>query len=252
MNSSVTAPRAHVAKAAPAPCRKVGPVRCSQRAPGAREASKRSVRAHAVAAAPPPQTFEAPKENGPLKIGINGFGRIGRLVMRVALMRDDMEVVSINDPFLDPSYMAYMLEYDSVHGRLSADITHDEKCVYIKGKKVSCHKERDPANIPWGSEGVDYVVESSGVFLTADKAQAHIDGGARKVILSAPAKDSSPMIVMGVNHETLDPSATIVSNASCTTNCLAPITKVLHDEFGIVEGLMTTVAGDAWRSCSCR
>lgn len=206
----------------------------------ARSRKERVIRA--ALAEPPTSAYQVPETTGKIKIGINGFGRIGRLVMRVALMRPDVEVVAVNDPFLDPDYMSYMLQYDSVHGRLDAALTHDDKTFSVNGSKIGVHNEKDPASIPWGDYGVDYVVESSGVFLTTEKAMAHINGGARKVILSAPAKDKeTPMFVMGVNHETLDVNTPVVSNASCTTNCLAPIAKVLHEEFGIAEGLMTTV-----------
>lgn len=203
--------------------------------------TRNAVVPHAAATDVPAQIYRAPESKGKIRIAINGFGRIGRLVARVCLMRDDMEIVAVNDPFLDPSYMSYMLQYDSVHGRLAADVTHDDSSFTVDGQKVQVSTERDPSNCPWGDYGVDIVVESSGVFLTTEKCDAHLKAGAKKVIISAPAKDKTPMFVMGVNHEQLHPSVKVVSNASCTTNCLAPITKVLNDEFGIVEGLMTTV-----------
>ncbi len=177
-----------------------------------------------------------------VKVGINGFGRIGRLVMRASLERNDVDVVAINDPFIDLDYMKYMLKFDSVHGRLNADITvdHENSCLIVNGKTVKVFTEMDPANIKWGEAGADYVVESSGVFTTTEKAQVHLQGGAKKVIISAPSKDA-PMFVMGVNHKTYSKDMNVVSNASCTTNCLAPLAKVVHDKFGIIEGLMTTV-----------
>ena len=177
-----------------------------------------------------------------VKVGINGFGRIGRLVMRASLERNDVDVVAINDPFIDLDYMKYMLQYDTVHGRLNADIVVDEenKCLIVNGKAIKVFTEMDPANIKWGEAGADYVVESSGVFTTTEKAQVHLQGGAKKVIISAPSKDA-PMFVMGVNHKTYSKDMNVVSNASCTTNCLAPLAKVIHDKFGIAEGLMTTV-----------
>lgn len=231
------------AKGGVAPCHKPARKVSGMRVPQATAAGKRqSVQTFAALAEKPPQTFRAPESDGPLRIGVNGFGRIGRLVTRVALLRDDIQVVGVNDPFLDPKYMTYMLKYDSVHGRLAADITASDDSFTVNGENIKVATEKDPANIPWGKWGVDYVVESSGVYLSSDKAIAHIHGGARKVIISAPSKDKeTPMFVMGVNHEKLTPKDNIVSNASCTTNCLAPLTKVLHDEFGILEGLMTTV-----------
>ena len=178
-----------------------------------------------------------------LKIGINGFGRIGRLVFRASLERDDIEVVGVNDPFLDSEYMAYLLKYDSVHGPVSDQTTIEAagNTLLVNGKTIAVSGERSPADIGWGECGAEYVVESTGVFLTAEKAQGHIDGGAKRVVLSAPSKDDTPMFVMGVNHEEYRADMAIVSNASCTTNCLAPMAKVLHDNFNIVEGLMTTV-----------
>ncbi len=176
-----------------------------------------------------------------VKIGINGFGRIGRLVLRASLNREDIQVVGINDPFLDAEYMAYLMKYDTVHGRLAADIGVDGEDLTVNGQSIKVFKEKAPASIGWGSCGAEYVVESSGAFLTAELAKGHLEGGAKRVVLSAPSKDDTPMFVMGVNHKEYKPEMTIVSNASCTTNCLAPVAKVLHDHFGIVEGLMTTV-----------
>lgn len=175
-----------------------------------------------------------------IKVGINGFGRIGRMVFRAGLKNPNIEFVAVNDPFMTPDYMAYMLKYDTMHGRYDGTIEYDDNSITVDGKKVLFHAEMDPKNIPWGKDGVDYVVESTGVFLTKEKAQAHIDGGAKKVIMSAPSKDDTPMFVFGVNDKTYAGQA-IISNASCTTNCLAPISKVLDDKFGIVRGLMTTV-----------
>uniref|UniRef100_A0A8R7VC14 Glyceraldehyde-3-phosphate dehydrogenase n=1 Tax=Triticum urartu TaxID=4572 RepID=A0A8R7VC14_TRIUA len=175
------------------------------------------------------------------KVGINGFGRIGRLVLRIAIDRDDIEVVAVNDPFIDAKYMAYMFKYDSTHGPFKGTITVlDESTLEINGKKVSVTSKRDPSDIPWGNFGAEYVVESSGVFTTVEKASAHLKGGAKKVVISAPSADA-PMFVVGVNEKNYNPSMDVVSNASCTTNCLAPVAKVVHEEFGILEGLMTTV-----------
>ncbi|KAI5082018.1 hypothetical protein GOP47_0001761 [Adiantum capillus-veneris] len=176
-----------------------------------------------------------------VKIGINGFGRIGRLVLRAALGRKDVEVVAVNDPFIDTKYMAYMFKYDSTHGIYKEDIkVIDESTLEIGGHSIKVFGKRDPAEIPWSSAGADYVVEASGVFTTTEKASAHLKGGAKKVIISAPSADA-PMFVMGVNEGAYKPEMQVVSNASCTTNCLAPLAKVIHQEFGIVEGLMTTV-----------
>ncbi len=176
-----------------------------------------------------------------IKVGINGFGRIGRLVFRAGISRSDIEFVGINDPFMTPDYMAYMLRYDTMHGQFDGTIEYTDDAIIVNGKTVKFFACMDPKDIPWGEVGAEYVVESTGMFLTKEKAQAHIDAGAKKVVMSAPSKDDTPMFVMGVNHETYDSSMNFVSNASCTTNCLAPIAKVLHDKFGIVEGLMTTV-----------
>lgn len=176
-----------------------------------------------------------------IKVGINGFGRIGRLVYRASLSNPEIEVVGINDPFLSADYMAYMLKYDTVHGRCKNDISSAEGKLIVDGKDVAAYAERDPANIPWGACGAEYVVESTGVFLTKEKAEGHLKAGAKKVVMSAPSKDDTPMFVMGVNNDSYSSDMDFVSNASCTTNCLAPIAKVLNDSFGIVEGLMTTV-----------
>ena len=176
-----------------------------------------------------------------IKVGINGFGRIGRLVFRAGIDRPDIEFVGINDPFMTPDYMAYMLRYDTMHGQFKGTIEYDESSITVNGKKVNFYACMDPKDIPWGQIGAEYVVESTGLFLTQEKAQAHIDAGAKKVVMSAPSKDSTPMFVMGVNQDTYTSDMTFVSNASCTTNCLAPIAKVLHDNWGITDGLMTTV-----------
>ena len=176
-----------------------------------------------------------------VKIGINGFGRIGNLAFQAALKKEEVEVVALNDPFISADYMAYMVKYDTAHGRFNGEVSNkDEHTLVVNGKEIKVYNEMDPANIPWGKDGVDYVLECSGVFTTMEKAEAHLKGGAKKVIISAPSKDA-PMFVMGVNNETYDPSMNIVSNASCTTNCLAPLAKVINDNFGIVDGLMTTV-----------
>ncbi|KAH1246106.1 Glyceraldehyde-3-phosphate dehydrogenase [Glycine max] len=179
---------------------------------------------------------------GKVKIGINGFGRIGRLVARVALQRDDVELVAVNDPFITTDYMTYMFKYDSVHGHWKHhDVTvKDEKTLLFGDKPVTIFGHRNPEEIPWGSTGADIIVESTGVFTDKDKAAAHLKGGAKKVIISAPSKDA-PMFVVGVNEHEYKPELDIISNASCTTNCLAPLAKVINDRFGIVEGLMTTV-----------
>ena len=176
-----------------------------------------------------------------IKVGINGFGRIGRLVFRAGISRSDIEFVGINDPFMTPDYMAYMLRYDTMHGQFDGTIEYTDDAIIVNGKTVKFFACMDPKDIPWGEVGAEYVVESTGMFLTKEKAQAHIDAGAKKVVMSAPSKDDTPMFVMGVNHETYDSSMNFVSNASCTTNCLAPIAKVLHDNWGITDGLMTTV-----------
>ncbi len=175
-----------------------------------------------------------------IKIGINGFGRIGNLSFQAALAKEGVEVVAVNDPFITADYMAYMTKYDTAHGRFEGEVEGKDNILKVNGKEIKVYNEMDPHNIPWGEIGVEYVLECSGVFTTLEKAQAHIDAGAKKVIISAPSKDA-PMFVMGVNNESYDPSMNIVSNASCTTNCLAPLAKVIHDNFGIKDGLMTTV-----------
>lgn len=174
------------------------------------------------------------------KIGINGFGRIGRLAFRAAMKRKDIEVVGIND-LVDPEYMAYMLRYDSTHGKFDGTVEAKDGNLIVNGKKIRVTAEKDPANLKWSEVGAEIIVESTGLFLSKEHAQKHIDAGAKKVVLSAPAKDDTPTFVIGVNENLLKPEHTIVSNASCTTNCLAPIAKVLNDKFGIVEGLMSTV-----------
>ena len=176
-----------------------------------------------------------------IKVGINGFGRIGRLVFRAGIDRNDIEFLGINDPGMTPDYMAYMLKYDTMHGQFKGTIEYDDESITVNGKKIMVYAKFKPEEIPWGELGVEYVVESTGLFLTKEKAQGHLDAGAKKVVTSAPSKDDTPMFVMGVNNTTYDTSMNFVSNASCTTNCLAPIAKVLHDNFGITEGLMTTV-----------
>ena len=178
-----------------------------------------------------------------IKIGINGFGRIGRLVMRAAAAQPDKyEVVGINDPFIDLEYMVYMTKYDSIHGRFNGEVCMADGKLLINGKKISVFDKRSPDEIPWGSVGVEYVIESTGVFVDQEKAELHLKGGAKKVVISAPAKSKeTPTFVVGVNEEKYTKDMTVVSNASCTTNCLAPLAKVINDNFGIVEGLMTTV-----------
>ncbi|TNE80105.1 MAG: type I glyceraldehyde-3-phosphate dehydrogenase [Bacteroidetes bacterium] len=175
-----------------------------------------------------------------MKVGINGFGRIGRLVFRAAINNPKVEIVGIND-LIDVDYMAYMLKYDSTHGRFDGEVSVDNGNLVVNGKKIRVTAERNPADLKWNEIGAEYVVESTGLFLTQESAQAHITAGAKKVIMSAPAKDDTPTFVMGVNQEKLTADMNIVSNASCTTNCLAPVAKVLNDNFGILEGLMTTV-----------
>jgi len=176
---------------------------------------------------------------GKARIGINGFGRIGRLVARVAASRPDVELVAINDPFLDPPNMEYLFMYDTVHGRYEGTVTHTKDTLVIGGHSVQIFEKRNPQEIPWGQLNVDYVVESTGVFLEVDQCEAHLKGGAKKVIVTAPSK-TAPMFVMGVNQDKYA-GQTIISNASCTTNCLAPIVKIVDQNWGIVEGLMTTV-----------
>jgi len=177
----------------------------------------------------------------PAKMGINGFGRIGRLVFRAAMANPDVEVVAVNDPFMDLEYMVYMLKYDSTHGKYPGTVEKGEKSLIVDGKTVQIFAEKDPKSIPWGKAGADYVCESTGVFTDEKKAGLHIEGGCKKVIISAPPKDAVPMFVMGVNHTDYTSDLKVVSNASCTTNCLAPLAKVVNDKFGIKEGLMTTV-----------
>jgi len=174
------------------------------------------------------------------KIGINGFGRIGRLVLRASLDNPHAQVVAVNEPFMDAAYMVYMFHYDSVHGRFKGTVETKDGHLIVNGKTIEVFTEKDPTHIPWGKAGADYVVESTGIFLTVDKAGAHLAGGAKKVIISAPSTDA-PMFVMGVNENTYQDSMNVISNASCTTNCLAPLAKIIHENFGIVEGLMTTV-----------
>ena len=175
-----------------------------------------------------------------IKIGINGFGRIGNLAFQAALSKEGVDIVAINDPFIAADYMAYMVKYDTVHGRFNGTISSEEGKLIVNGKEIKVYNEMAPKNIPWGKDGVDYVLECSGVFTTMEKAGAHLEAGAKKVIISAPSKDA-PMFVMGVNNETYSPDMNIISNASCTTNCLAPLAKVINDNFGIKDGLMTTV-----------
>ncbi len=175
-----------------------------------------------------------------IKVGINGFGRIGRLAFRASILRNDIEVVSIND-LIDVEYMAYMLRYDTIHGNFKGTVEVKDGKLVVNGNAIRVTAEKDPANLKWNEVGAEYVIESTGLFLSRDKAEAHLKAGAKRVILSAPSKDDTPMFVYGVNHNTYKKEMDIISNASCTTNCLAPVTKVLQDNFGIVEGLMTTV-----------
>jgi len=175
-----------------------------------------------------------------IKIGINGFGRIGSLVFQAALKNPELEICGINDPFLDPEYMVYLIKYDTVHGRFDGEVSAKDGKLVVNGKAINVYGEMNPAEIPWNEAGVEYVVESTGVFTVKDKAQAHIDAGAKKVVISAPSADA-PMFVMGVNEDSYSNDMNIVSNASCTTNCLAPMAKILHENWGIEEALMTTV-----------
>jgi glyceraldehyde 3-phosphate dehydrogenase len=175
-----------------------------------------------------------------IKVGINGFGRIGRLAFRASLLRNDIEVVSIND-LIDVEYMAYMLRYDTIHGNFKGTVAVKDGKLVVNGNAIRITAEKDPANLKWNEVGAEYVIESTGLFLSRDKAEAHLKAGAKYVVLSAPSKDDTPMFVYGVNHKSYKKEMDIISNASCTTNCLAPVTKVLNDNFGIVEGLMTTV-----------
>ena len=176
-----------------------------------------------------------------VKVGINGFGRIGRLVFRNSVARTDMQVVAINDPFIDLDYMVYMLKYDSIHGRFDGEVCAKDGKLVVNGNEISVFECKNPADIPWGEVGADYVADATGVFHSKDMAQAHIDGGAKKVIYTGPSKDDTPMFVCGVNFDKYTKDMNFVSNASCTTNCLAPLAKVINDSFGIAEGLMTTV-----------
>ena len=175
-----------------------------------------------------------------IKVGINGFGRIGRMVFRACLEHPEIDVVGIND-LCPADYLAYMLKYDTMHGRCKADIESRENALVVNGQVIPVFSERDPANLKWGKLGAEYIVESTGLFLTKEKAAGHIAAGAKKVVMSAPSKDDTPMFVMGVNHKNYTSDMQFVSNASCTTNCLAPIAKVLHENFGIKDGLMTTI-----------
>jgi len=174
------------------------------------------------------------------RIGINGFGRIGRLVARAALEHPEVVITAINDPFMDLEYMVYMFKYDSTHGQFTGELGHKNGKLIINGQEIAVFAEKDATKIPWKDAGAEYIVESTGVFTKATQAQAHLTGGAKKVIITAPSEDA-PMYVMGVNEDKYDPSQNIISNASCTTNCLAPLAKVIHKQFGIIEGLMTTV-----------
>ena len=178
-----------------------------------------------------------------IKVGINGFGRIGRMVFRASLNHPEIEIVGIND-LCPADYLAYMLKYDTMHGRFAADVKSNDYGIVVNGREIPVFAERNPADLPWGKIGAEYVVESTGLFLTKEKVQAHIDAGAKKVVMSAPSKDDTPMFVCGVNLDAYTPDIKIVSNASCTTNCLAPLAKIINDNFGIVEGLMTTVHAD--------
>ena len=175
-----------------------------------------------------------------IKVGINGFGRIGRMVFRASLNHPEIEIVGIND-LCPADYLAYMLKYDTMHGKCEAEIGHTENAIIVNGKEIPVSAERNPADLPWAKLGAEYVVESTGLFLTKEKAQGHLAAGAKKVVMSAPSKDDTPMFVCGVNLDKYTTDMNFVSNASCTTNCLAPIAKVLHENFGIKEGLMTTV-----------
>ena len=175
-----------------------------------------------------------------IKVGINGFGRIGRLVFRASVNMPDIEIVGIND-LIDVNYMAYMLKYDSTHGRFDGEVEVKDGKLVVNGREIRVTSEKNPADLKWSEIGAEYIVESTGLFLTKEKTQGHIDAGAKYVVMSAPSKDDTPMFVMGVNHKEFKADMQFVSNASCTTNCLAPIAKVLNDKFGILEGLMTTV-----------
>lgn len=180
-------------------------------------------------------------ESGKVRVGINGFGRIGRLVCRAAIENPHVEVVALNDPFMDVEYMVYQFKYDSVHGRYPGSVCARDGKLVIGDKEIAVVSEKDPVKLPWGALGIDYVLECTGVFTDHAKCMLHIQAGAKKVILSAPPKDEVPMFVIGVNHTNYTSDINVVSNASCTTNCLAPLAKVINDNFGIVEGLMTTI-----------
>ena len=177
----------------------------------------------------------------PANIGINGFGRIGRLVFRASLNNPEFNVTAINDPFIDPTYMVYMLRYDTVHGRFAGTIDSTDDAIIVNGREIKVYACMNPAEIPWSATGVEYVAEATGVFTSEDKCSAHFTGGAKKVIITAPAKDKTPMFVMGVNQDKYTKDMNVVSNASCTTNCLAPLASVINDTYGIESGLMTTV-----------
>ena len=179
-----------------------------------------------------------------IKVAINGFGRIGRLAFRAGIVADDIEIVAINAPDKTPAQLAYTVKYDSVHGRFNGTVEYDDSSITVNGKRVAVVGNRNPAELPWGEMGVEYVLECTGAFLTTEKAQAHLDAGAQVVVLSGPSKDDTPMFVCGVNLDKYTTDMKVVSNASCTTNCLAPLAKVINDNFGIVEGLMTTVHAD--------
>jgi len=176
----------------------------------------------------------------PVLVGINGFGRIGRIVLRATLSHKECEVVAINDPFIDLEYMIYMFKYDSTHGRFKGEVSADKGQLVVDGKRISVYDKKDPDKIPWSDTGAEYIVESTGVFITKEKAMLHLQGGAKKVIITAPSPDA-PMFVMGVNEDTYTKDVIVLSNASCTTNCLAPLAKIVHERWGIKEGLMTTV-----------
>ena len=179
-----------------------------------------------------------------IKVAINGFGRIGRLAFRAGIVADDIEIVAINAPDKTPAQLAYTVKYDSVHGRFNGTVEYDDSSITVNGKRVAVVGNRNPAELPWGEMGVEYVLECTGAFLTTEKAQEHLDAGAQVVVLSGPSKDDTPMFVCGVNLDKYTTDMKVVSNASCTTNCLAPLAKVINDNFGIVEGLMTTVHAD--------
>ena len=176
-----------------------------------------------------------------IKMGINGFGRIGRLVFRASLNKPNIEITGINDPFMSPDYVAYMLKYDTIHGRFDGEISYDDSSITVNGKKIAFFDKKDPKEIPWGKVGADYIADATGIFHEMKLAQAHLDGGAKKVIYTGPSKDDTPMFVCGVNLDKYTKDMNFVSNASCTTNCLAPLAKVINDKFGIADGLMTTV-----------